>query len=127
SGCAPTDSTRARRHRGSWPSDRRVATRSYDTAMPANRPRAWRVRAETTVSPDDVALVINIARPARPSSRRTYPTRRGGATPYEASFWKTANNSHRDDNTSPIPKGRVARTKVRVAAGAAAVSKSMSG
>src|SRR5437870_621595 len=61
SGCAPTDSTRARRHRGSWPRDRRVATRSYDTAMPANRPRAWRERAETTVSPDGVALVIDIA------------------------------------------------------------------
>src|SRR5438132_3683762 len=61
SGCAATDSTRARRHRGSWPRDRRVATRSYDTAMPANRPRAWRERAETTVSPDGVALVIDIA------------------------------------------------------------------
>jgi hypothetical protein len=113
----------------------RLLTRNLGHQRPNEEPvtehladyRYLRVRAETTVSRDDVALVINIARPARPSSRRTYPTRRGGATPCEVSFCKTANNSHSDGNTSPIPRGRVARTKVRVAAGAAAVCKSMSG
>src|SRR6266852_2214201 len=103
SGCAATDSTRARRHRGSWPRDRRVATRSYDTAMRANRPRAWRERAETTVSPDGVALVIDIAPAGAAILMANLSDLAGRSNAVRGVLWKTANNSHRDGNTSRTP------------------------
>src|ERR1700737_4893329 len=47
---APTAPTKACRQRGSCPSDRTVATHSYDSAIPAKSRRAWRERAETADS-----------------------------------------------------------------------------
>ena len=100
--------------------------RSYDTAMPANRPRAWRERAETTVSPDRVALVIDIASAGAAILMANLSDLAGRSNAVRGVLWKTANNSHRDGNTSRIPRGRVARTKVRMAGGRRAVCKSMS-
>src|SRR5205807_7411437 len=47
---AQTPAARASRQRGSWPSDRTVATHSYESAMPAKSRHACRERAETADS-----------------------------------------------------------------------------
>src|SRR5712691_9644131 len=108
SGCAPTDSTRARRHRGSWPRDRRVATRSYDTAMPANRLRAWRERAEATVSPDGVALVIDIASAGAAILMANLSDHAGRSNAGRGVLLEDADPlpQARQHQSHPIPKGR---------------------
>src|SRR6266568_6103036 len=52
---AQTAAARARRQRGSWPSDRTVATRSWDSAIPAKSRRACRERAEAA---DSITSVV---------------------------------------------------------------------
>src|SRR6266852_294146 len=114
SGCAATYPTRARRHRGSWPRDRRVATRSYDTAMPANRPRAWRERAETTVSPDGVALVIDIASAGAAILTANLSDLAGRSNAVRGVLLEDR-GQHPQRTATPVasPGGRVARTKMR--------------
>jgi len=62
------------------------------------------------------ASSIDIASAGAPSSWRTYPTSMGGATPCEVAFRKDREQQPQGRNTSPIPRGRIARIKVRVAA-----------
>src|SRR5712692_7932340 len=52
---AQTAAVRARRQRGSWPSDRTVATHSYESAIPAKSRRACRERAEAA---DSITSVV---------------------------------------------------------------------